>query len=818
VFWYIIEGGELQKQHFVDYRKVRFRMKAARVGYLLVFLCALFALQAQAAGDTKVFTARFSEADLRTEQQYLAGSDYDIVRLRDLDVIRTPGVPCLPVEILHIYVPRGKEISGIRVDSVEQVPLSGEYVLLPGQHEVPYSSQTIPDPVAPDPSVYSMREQYPASPVDLSSTGSMAGRKISDIRVFPIQYIPAEGRLLLNHEITFAVEFVDADMESPYPAETRSVRNLRNQVVEELVENTVDLEYDFPTGAGTLDPAVATEYLLLCHENHVDEYQALKDWKIRKGVPAAIVTIQDVYDTYPGRDDAEKLRNCIQDYYLNQSTAWVVLTLSSPKAAIRGCYCRVGGTVDAGIPCDLYFADMDGDWNDDDDAIWGETDDDVDLYPDVWVGRLPANTGLQVEPIVEKVLTYEGYYPLPSDYQLEMLFLAEYADASTDGAVSKNMIDSESVPPRFDPITKLYQSSGNLNYTSAMNALNAGMGLVNHDGHGNSSVLSIGPNALYTEDMLSLTNGPRYSVFYTVACLPGNFGNVMGCFARGFLESEEGGGFFVGNSRYGWYWPGNPGYGTGDLYDREFFESMFVRDKTHLGIVHADAKIQRIAYSGSNNTDRWTQFTSNLFGDPETPVWKDVPLELAASHPGSLMIGNHMITVSVSSDGSPIEGARVCLWKGDDLYMVDETGGGGTAQFEISVMDTGNVLVTVTKNAYLPYLGNIRAEGDVSGITDGNLPSKPLLSVNPNPVTGTAAIAFSLPGSDGRDAATEAVISIYDASGRLVDRISEIDGESTGSVIWDARSGNGSPVPSGIYFAKLTSRHKSTSTKFVILR
>jgi len=494
------------------------------------------------------------------------------------------------------------------------------------------------------------------------------------------------------------------------------------------------------------------------------------------------------------------------------------MTLSAPKAAIRGCYCSVGGTVDPGIPCDLYFADMDGDWNIDNDARWGETGDDVDLYPDVYVGRLPGNTGLQVLPGIEKVLTYEGFYSLPTDYQTEMLFLAEYADAQTDGAVGKNMIDSESVPSRFDPITKLYESSGNLNKTSAMNALNAGMAYVNHDGHGNANVLSIGPGALYTEDMLSLTNGPRYPVFYTVACIPGNFENVMGCFAKGFLESEEGGGFFVGNSRYGWYWPGNPGYGTGELYDREFFESLFVRDIEHLGIVHADAKVQRIPYSGSNNTDRWTQFTCNLFGDPETPVWKDTPLDLAADHPDSILVGNHLLGVTVTSSGSPVVEARVCLWMGDDIYMVDETGADGTVQFQFNAADNGEILVTATKNGHLPYLGSIGVGGDLSGIAGDTAVRVPTVRVSPNPVTGGATIAYEHPGRTGQSPAPDVVISVYDASGRFIRELSPGDQAKGENIAWDGKLEDGSPIPPGIYFARLTYGKQKAVTKFVVLR
>jgi hypothetical protein len=771
-----------------------------------------------AGQSVMTFSFEFSRHTLQAEQRLLAEDTYDLLKMGDLDLTKIPGQPCLPVKAMNVYVPRGSRISRITVESVTGHELPGEYLLLPAQMEIPLSGGFVAQPVLPDQSVYSLAEPYPASPVRMVSSGSIAGRKITAVQIYPVQYIPAERKIVFNEEIRVAVEFEDADTEPAVPRETRNVRNLRNRIVRNMVENPDDLDRDFSENAGLLDPSVATEYLLICIENHMDEYEILKDWKIRKGIPAKIVSMTDVLATYSGRDEQEQIRNCIKDYYLNESTVWVVLTTAAPKAKIRGCYCSVGGTVDTGIPCDLYFADMDGDWNQDGDSYWGETNDNVDLYPDVYAGRLPVNKGIQCTTVVRKILTYEGYYSLPTDYQLEMLFLAEYADASTDGAIAKNMIDNESVPSRFNPITKLYESSGNLNWTSAMNALNSGMGIINHDGHGNAQLVAIGPNVLDTDDMMSLTNHPRYSVFYTLACIPGNFENVFGCFGRGFLESPEGGGFFVGNSRYGWYWPGNPGYGTGERFDREFFESLFIRDNGHLGVVHADAKIQRIPYSGGNGTDRWTQFTCNLFGDPETPVWLDTPVATSATHPVEIAIGNHSFPVTVYGDGSPLEGARVCLWMGDDLYHVEETDASGDAQFTIAPTISDEIKVTATKNGYLPYLGSINVDGELSGVADGRgLAANLMVGVTPNPVTGDAVIRYSLPAAAGIDA--EIALKIYDASGRLVRNLPVTESFLSGTTLtWDGRLVSGAVAPSGIYFIKLSHGSRAVTSKFVMIR
>ena len=784
----------------------------------LVLSFALLALPGTSRGATGELSAApmtFGEESLRFEEEHIAGEQYDFITMPGLDITTEIGRPCIPVKTVSFYIPRGKAVKGIRIDSIRKSALPGAYLLMPAQPESPLTGGLDEVRALPEKAVYSSPDPYPASPVSHVRTGYMAGRTIASVQVFPLQYVPADRQVILNTNIVFTVELADAEIEPPIPRETENVRDLRNSVVKGLVSNGSDVEADFTGGA--LDPSAATEYLIIAIANHADEYELLRQWKTRKGVPAEIVSREDVLATYSGRDDPERIRNCILDYYLNQSTDWVVLTTSSPKAKIRGCYCAVGSIVDDFIPCDLYFADLDGDWNADGDDLWGEVSDNIDLYSDVYVGRIPANTGEPCAVVVDKILTYEGFYSYPTDYQLDMLFLAEYADPQTDGGIAKDLIDTESVPARFSPITKLYESSGNLSWWSAMSALNSGQGFVNHDGHGSSTLISIGPSSLDMDDAMALTNAPRYMVLYTVACNPGNFHCAVGCFGRSFIESPDGGGFFVGNSRYGWYWPGHPGYGTGELYDREFFKSMFTRGQEHLGVIHADAKAQRIPYSMSDNSSRWTQFTSNVFGCPETPVWLDTPMTLAAAHDATIEGGPQSFSVYVTNAGTPLTGARVCLWKADDLYEVLETAGDGLASFSIAPADTGNMMVTVTKNGYLPYAGSTWVSSADAGVDAGAI--KPMsMKVSPNPAAGSVRVTYALPGADPASR-REAFIEVYDARGRRIDSI-PVEGTTTScnTVTWDGRSSSGARVPAGIYFLKISDGNDTISTKFVFLR
>src|SRR5262247_1712818 len=61
----------------------------------------------------------------------------------------------------------------------------------------------------------------------------------------------------------------------------------------------------------------------------------------------------------------------------------------------------------ADIPTDLYFSCLDGSWNADGDALWGEgyvsasdPGDNVDLQPEVWVGRAPVTNAAEAHAFV----------------------------------------------------------------------------------------------------------------------------------------------------------------------------------------------------------------------------------------------------------------------------------------------------------------------------------------------------------------------------------------------------------------------------------
>jgi PKD repeat protein len=112
---------------------------------------------------------------------------------------------------------------------------------------------------------------------------------------------------------------------------------------------------------------------------------------------------------------------------------------------------------------------------------------------------------------------------------------------------------------------------------------------------------------------------------------------------------------------------------------------------------------------------RWCQFCLNLLGDPEMPIWTATPEVLDVTYPDSLPIGPSNFTVTVMDGGSPLESARVCVYKADESFCeYDFTGSDGSVNFTLSPAMLGEMLVTVTYSGYMPHQGTSEVTGTVA--------------------------------------------------------------------------------------------------------
>jgi hypothetical protein len=156
--------------------------------------------------------------------------------------------------------------------------------------------------------------------------------------------------------------------------------------------------------------------------------QPLVIHKNTMGVSTKLVTLSQVYQQmfWHGRDKAEKIKYFIKTAIEQWGIHYVLLVGGRSSQFQPTWYCPVRyismvDDWDTEYLSDLYFADIYDEngnfssWDSDNDGIYGEwypdqlaQDGNIDLIPDVAVGRLPCRSEREVKIEVQKIITYES--------------------------------------------------------------------------------------------------------------------------------------------------------------------------------------------------------------------------------------------------------------------------------------------------------------------------------------------------------------------------------------------------------------------------
>ena len=94
-------------------------------------------------------------------------------------------------------------------------------------------------------------------------------------------------------------------------------------------------------------------------------------------------------------------------------------------------------------------------------------------------------------------------------------------------------------------------------------------------------------------------------------------------------------------------------------------------------------------------------------GDPATDIWLDTPTTMLADHPSTLPVSANSVPVIITSDGSPVEGALVALYKANEVRSTGYTDAQGQVNLPLSGQSAGTLLITATMHNRLPYKGSL---------------------------------------------------------------------------------------------------------------
>ncbi|MHC4822059.1 MAG: C25 family cysteine peptidase, partial [Planctomycetota bacterium] len=299
------------------------RLSAPRLlAFVLGTAAALWAVPAGA--DALRATVQFDAGDFRLDQ---AGQTAR-VRLGDTAVVGGHDQPELPIVEMQFYVPEGQVVRDVTVHSRDEVVVARSVRL---SH-----AETAIDPAPagrsfPSAAVSEMGNLHPMSRGVSLGGGNLGGFRIHSVAVFPVQWNRASGDVTLAQ--TLEVE-LRLEAEAPGSSLVRLRPNpAADAIFLKALDGTVVNPAQLPREEAFLrSPAGGSagfapeelpsvegtggDRVIICSAALEPHFQALADWKTKKGVPCVVRSIDWVETNYPaGRDQPERVRNFLRDAY-----------------------------------------------------------------------------------------------------------------------------------------------------------------------------------------------------------------------------------------------------------------------------------------------------------------------------------------------------------------------------------------------------------------------------------------------------------------------------------------------------------------------
>jgi hypothetical protein len=168
-------------------------------------------------------------------------------------------------------------------------------------------------------------------------------------------------------------------------------------------------------------------FIIITPAQFIEELTPLVSHKESHGITTKIVTLDDIssstYFPAMGRDAAEQIKYFIKNAEESWNTTYVMLVGGKdimPVRFTRTCFIGENASdLYVYYLSDLYYADLYFlnnsfcSWDSNNDGLFADKNrtgyiDDVDLSPDVCVGRILTNTESEVITVVDKIITYEN--------------------------------------------------------------------------------------------------------------------------------------------------------------------------------------------------------------------------------------------------------------------------------------------------------------------------------------------------------------------------------------------------------------------------
>lgn len=495
-----------------------------------------------------------------------------------------PGKPCVPAVVKLVQIPSLTDVA-VTVTAQTLETLTG-YHVYPSQ--TPLLETETSTTFDYDQTFYGTSQTYPVAATEISDPAVWRNIRVIRLTIYPIRHNPATGDLTVATDMTIRLDYSGTNTTNQLLTTDLPV----TERYDDMYSNTV-INYPGPGMApvvkGSSSSALLTgyDYLIIADDAFVSSMTPFVNWKNSQGLSTQVVAISTI------GANVTNIKNYITQEYNTNGIQYVLLV---------GNDVAIPGYTGYYFFSDFYYTLIAG----------------GDNFPDIALGRFSVDNTTELNNMITKSITYESNPPA-GDWLDKALLVAhkEYAPGKYQGC--KEEIRTASYSVQTPVFTTAYGAAAAQGGDDATNAdvkayINSGQRVVNYRGHGdvqewwNWNTLG---QSFYNSDALSLANGQKTPVVFSIACLNADLLIPNDCLGEAFTVQDEGAVAFLGAS--------DPSYTIANhTYDKKLFKAVYDEGINTIGDASNVAAIEIIMYEGGAGLTNARMYL--WLGDPSLNV------------------------------------------------------------------------------------------------------------------------------------------------------------------------------------------------------
>lgn len=296
------------------------------------------------------------------------------------------------------------------------------------------------------------------------------------------------------------------------------------------------------------------------------------------GVKTFLKMTEEIYNNYEGRDNAEKIKYFIKEAKEVYNINYVLIIGGALDIPGRYTHIYFNEPFDYPTPdewvftSDFYYADLYdqtgsfSSWDSNENNVfaeynWNGNTDDIDLVPDVYIGRLACIDEIQVQNCVNKIILYETEKSWEQHWFKNLVMIAGDGIPFDQENIDESEYLQELIINNMDGFipNRLWATNGGLSNAYNINdAINKGAGFVFFNGHGShnlwvtylhNSYVMVPPGCYKVSHINQLTNNKSLPIIISDACHHLQYDLYDDCFGWSFVSNPNGGSIaFIGGS------------------------------------------------------------------------------------------------------------------------------------------------------------------------------------------------------------------------------------------------------------------------------